>query len=134
MIGGNHALRFQALWRNQVYTLFILALFLVDFFSHGARPVERNLVVVYLALLSAYSVDKEVARWASRKDKNQVLPERKGSWYVVFWALFYAGVSVASFLDPSWKVPEGLAARRHHGHRRVLRHRHLQALLRHARA
>jgi predicted transcriptional regulator len=93
---------------TQIYTLLVLALFIADFLSQGTRPVPNNHVVVYLALLSAYAADKEVARWAARKQKTEPPAERKGSWVVALWALGYAGLAVWCTVYPEWKMPLGL--------------------------
>jgi hypothetical protein len=93
---------------TQLYTLLVLALFVGDFISQGTKPVPNNHVVVYLALLSAYAADKEVARWAARKTKTEPPAERKGSYVVALWALGYAGLAVWCWLYPEWKMPLGL--------------------------
>jgi hypothetical protein len=96
-------------WLCQLATLFVMGLFVYDFIVKGAAPVENNAVVVYLALLAAYSADKEVGRWASKRDPRQTPAEKRGSWFVVLWVFFYFAAYLAHMSGPEWRVPEGLA-------------------------
>jgi hypothetical protein len=85
------------------FTLLCLGLFLHDFLTLGTHPVGNNMVVVYLTLLSAYAADKEVGRWT--KAKRHELAQKKGSNFVVIWALFYALGTWPSTSKPPIKPP-----------------------------
>lgn len=89
------------------FTLLCLALFGYDVATYGNHPVGNNLVLVYLTLLSAYAADKEVGRWT--KAKGAELAQRKGSSFVVIWAVFYALCYLAEHFQSGFKTPEGLA-------------------------
>jgi hypothetical protein len=100
-------------WLTQAYTVIIMGLFVNDFISQGKALVENNIVVVYLALLSAYAADKEFARYRGSKGPaagdQDALKASKGSWFVGLWAIAYAAAYLAHLFGTGYKVPEGMS-------------------------
>ncbi|MBX7149862.1 DeoR family transcriptional regulator [bacterium] len=88
-----------------LYTITYIGLMLVDFILKEKFDMPDGMMVVYIALVGAYSVEKEVKRWVGQED-----PPRKGSIYVYFWLLFFLIAFVMSSIDKAFVLPKDLTA------------------------
>src|SRR3989338_4551246 len=74
----------QVLWPLTTgYTLLYLGLMVADFALRDRFTMPVGMMIVYVALVTAYAGDKEIRRWTGK-----ALPSRWGSVFVYLWFVF----------------------------------------------
>ncbi|MBX7149831.1 hypothetical protein K1X76_12240 [bacterium] len=88
-----------------LYTITYIGLMLVDFILKEKFDMPGGMMPVYIALVGAYSAEKEIKRWVGKED-----PPKRGSIYVYFWLVFFLIAFVMSSIDKAFVLPKDLTA------------------------
>lgn len=88
-----------------LYTVVYLGLMIYDFAMRGAFKMPTGMMVVYIALVTAYAADKEIRRWMGKEE-----PPRAGSFFVYLWLLFFLVAFVIRSFWPTFTQPADLSA------------------------
>lgn len=88
-----------------LYTIVYLGLMVYDFAAREVFTVPSGMMVVYIALLTAYAADKEIRRWMGKEE-----PARAGSFFVYLWLLFFLVAFVIRSFKPTFVLPADLGA------------------------
>ena len=95
----------QVLWPLTTgYTLLYFAMMVADFALRDAFTMPPGMMIVYVALVTAYAGDKEVRRWT-----GSALPSRWGSVFIYIWFVFFAVAFTIQAINPTFKLPEDLS-------------------------
>lgn len=95
----------QVLWPLTTgYTVLYLAMMVADFGLRDAFTMPPGMMIVYVALVTAYAGDKEVRRWTGK-----ALPSRWGSVFIYLWFVFFAVAFTIQAINPTFKLPEDLS-------------------------
>lgn len=86
-----------------VYTVVYLGLMVYDFAAREAFTLPGGMMVVYIALVTAYAADKEIRRWMGKEE-----PPRAGSFFVYLWLLFFLVAFVIQSFKPAFVLPADL--------------------------
>ena len=86
------------------YTILYLGLMVADFALRDAFSMPAGMMIVYVALVTAYAGDKEVRRWMGKS-----LPSRWGSVFIYLWFVFFAVAFAMQTFDPTFVPPEDLS-------------------------
>ena len=89
----------QLLWPLTTgYTLLYFAMMVADFALRDAFTMPPGMMIVYVALVTAYAGDKEVRRWTGK-----ALPSRWGSVFIYIWFVFFAVAFTLQAINPTFK-------------------------------
>ncbi len=95
----------QILWPLTTgYTILYFGLMVADFALREAFAMPSGMMIVYVALVTAYAGDKEVRRWTGK-----ALPSRWGSVFIYVWFVFYAVAFTIQAINPTFKLPSELS-------------------------
>ena len=95
----------QVLWPLTTgYTLLYFAMMVADFALRDAFTMPPGMMIVYVALVTAYAGDKEVRRWT-----GSALPSRWGSVFIYIWFVFFAVAFTIQAINPTFKLPHDLS-------------------------
>jgi uncharacterized membrane protein len=95
----------QVLWPLTTgYTLLYLGMMVADFALREAFTMPPGMMIVYVALVTAYAGDKEVRRWTGK-----ALPSKWGSVFIYVWFVFYAVAFTIQAINPTFKLPDDLS-------------------------
>ena len=95
----------QVLWPLTTgYTLLYFAMMVADFALRDAFTMPPGMMIVYVALVTAYAGDKEVRRWT-----GSALPSRWGSVFIYIWFVFFAVAFTIQAINPTFKLPDDLS-------------------------
>jgi uncharacterized membrane protein len=95
----------QVLWPLTTgYTILYLGLMIADFVMRETFELPLGMMIVYIALLTAYAGDKEVHRWIGKE-----LPSRWGSVFIYLWFIFFAVAFTVQAINPTFKLPDDLS-------------------------
>lgn len=95
----------QVLWPLTTgYTLLYLVLMIADFAFRDSFAMPPGMMVIYVALVTAYAGDKEVRRWMGKE-----LPSKWGSVFIHLWFIFFAVAFTIEAINPTFKLPEDLS-------------------------
>ncbi len=70
----------------------------------GAFKMPTGMMGLYVALVGAYSADKEIRRWIGREE-----PSKWGSIFVYAWFVFFLVAYIMSSFVPTYSLPEDLS-------------------------
>jgi hypothetical protein len=87
-----------------LYTVVYLGLMVYDFAARGAFELPAGMMVVYIALVTAYAADKEIRRWMGKEE-----PPRAGSFFVYAWLVFFLVAFVVRSFRPEFALPDDLS-------------------------
>jgi hypothetical protein len=87
-----------------IYTVGYLTLMIADFLFKGTMPLPAGMMPVYVALVGAYAVDKEVRRWAGNPE-----PSRKGALFVYLWLGFFMAAFIVHYFRHEYFLPTELS-------------------------
>ncbi len=89
------------------WTLLLYGLIIADVFYTGAlTDLLAPVTAIYLALLAAYTGDKEFERWSKlhRGDKS-------GEIFIFVWSMLMLGLFIADiYFGPAYKIPEEVSS------------------------
>ena len=95
----------QILWPLTTgYTVLYLLMMVADFAWREAFTMPPGMMVIYVALVTAYAGDKEVRRWTGK-----ALPSKWGSVFIYIWFVFFAVAYTIQAINSTFKVPEDLS-------------------------
>ncbi len=95
----------QVLWPLTTgYTLLYLALMIIDFALRDDFTMPPGMLIIYIALVTAYAGDKEVRRWMGKE-----LPSRWGSVFIYLWFIFFAVAFTIQAFNSTFVLPEDLS-------------------------
>ncbi len=95
----------QILWPLTTgYTILYFVLMAADFALREKFTMPTGMMVVYVALVTAYAGDKEVRRWTGK-----ALPSKWGSVFIYLWFVFFAVAYTIQAINPTFKLPEDLS-------------------------
>lgn len=95
----------QVLWPLTTgYTLLYFAMMVADFALRETFTMPPGMMIVYVALVTAYAGDKEVRRWT-----GSALPSRWGSVFIYLWFVFFAVAFTIQAINPTFKLPDDLS-------------------------
>lgn len=87
-----------------LYTFVYLGMMIYAFAIKGAFKMPTGMMGLYVALVGAYSADKEIRRWVGREE-----PSKWGSIFVYAWFVFFLVAYVMSSFVPAYPLPEDLS-------------------------
>lgn len=97
------------LWRKLlfVWTALSFVAVIADFLNVGVIESSlTSILIIYVAVLSAYSSEKEFRRWHDHHEGRH-----PGELYVIFWTLLLFGILIAdSFLGMGYKMPDSVVS------------------------
>lgn len=85
------------------YTILYLGLMIADFALRDKFNMPLGMMVVYIALVTAYAGEKEIRRWTGKS-----LPGKWGSLFVYAWFIFFAVAFTLKTFVSSFELPEDL--------------------------
>ncbi len=95
----------QVLWPLTTgYTVLYFGFMVVDFALRDRFTMPAGMMIVYVALVTAYAGDKEVRRWMGKS-----LPSRWGSVFIYLWFIFFAVAFTVQTFNASFVPPEDLS-------------------------
>lgn len=95
----------QVLWPLTTgYTLLYFGFMVADFALRDRFAMPTGMMIVYVALVTAYAGDKEVRRWMGKS-----LPSRWGSVFIYLWFIFFAVAFTIQTFNASFVLPEDLS-------------------------
>ena len=86
------------------YSLIYLGLMILDFVLRDKFTMPPGMMVIYIALLTAYAGDKEIRRWFGSS-----LPAKWGSVFVYAWFIFFAGAYITQTINSTFELPADLS-------------------------
>lgn len=87
-----------------LYTLVYLGMMVYAFVLKGAFKMPTGMMALYIALVGAYSADKEIRRWVGKAEENKI-----GSMFVYAWMLFFLAAYLVRAIDPVFVLPDDLS-------------------------
>lgn len=87
-----------------LYTLVYLGMMVYAFVLKGAFKMPTGMMGLYVALVGAYSADKEIRRWVGKAEENKI-----GSMFVYAWMLFFLAAYLVRAVDPAFILPDDLS-------------------------
>ncbi len=95
----------QILWPLTTgYTILYFVLMAADFALREKFTMPTGMMVVYVALVTAYAGDKEVRRWTGK-----ALPSKWGSVFIYLWFVFFAVAFTIRSINATFTLPEDLS-------------------------
>ena len=95
----------QVLWPLTTgYTILYLGLMVADFALRDAFTMPPGMMIVYVALVTAYAGDKEVRRWTGK-----ALPSKWGSVFIYLWFIFFAVAFTIQTFNSTFVLPGDLS-------------------------
>ncbi|MBI4411844.1 MAG: DeoR family transcriptional regulator [Deltaproteobacteria bacterium] len=88
-----------------LYTLIYLGLMIYDFAAREKFDMPVGMMAVYIALVGAYSADKEIRRWMGNE-----APSKGGAIFVYAWLVFFLVAFLIQSFAPTFTMPEDLTA------------------------
>jgi len=105
----NHKYIQPAVWRRLLFfwTALSFVAVIADFLNVGVIESSlTSILIIYVAVLSAYSSEKEFRRWHDYHEGRH-----PGELYVIFWTLLLFGILIAdSFLGMGYKMPDSVVS------------------------
>ena len=94
-------------WLTNIWTLIVLALYLIDFFSGNKYNASVGVIsVIYISLLSLYVGSKEFDRW-TRKYQSVA----HGELFVILWSVIIVVMAIsATFSEGRYHIPSEVLA------------------------
>ena len=94
-------------WRKLLafWTLVSISIIIADFFADGAFAASLiPVLIIYVAVLSAFSAEKEFRRWHDYHSSRH-----PGELYVILWTILLVGIFVADIvLDKPYQIPDAV--------------------------
>ena len=88
-----------------VYTITYIGLMIVDFVLREKFDMPVGMMAVYIALVGAYSADKEIRRWMGNE-----APSKGGAIFVYAWLVLFLVASLVQSFFPTFTIPADLTA------------------------
>lgn len=95
----------QVLWPLTTgYTFLYFGLMVADFALRDRFTMPAGMMIIYVALVTAYAGDKEIRRWTGK-----ALPSKWGSVFIYLWFVFFAVAFTIQTFNATFVLPEDLS-------------------------
>ena len=85
------------------YSILYLGLTIADFALRHKFTMPPGMMIIYIALVTAYAGNKEIQRWVGKS-----LPAKWGSLFVYAWFIFFAVAYTIKAIFPQYEIPSDL--------------------------